>query len=466
MTHKPITINNISLKFPHKSCFEDFNTIIQPGVKIGIIGQNGNGKSTLLSMLLEEIVLSGAAGGIVKQIIDEHNSLSGGEKFNKSLSEVLSQRPEVLLLDEPTNHLDIHNRRSLLRMLNSYSGTLIIVSHDEDVLRDMDVLWHIYNGKINVFSGNYDDYKQSLLQERQGLESELYDLKKRRNAAHEDLMQEQKRASKAAEKGRKSIDQRKWPTIVSNSKFSRAQETSGNKNSAIKSRRENLLGRLQDLRLPEIITPSFSLGASKVSGTILHISNGEAAYSGDVVLSDINIHLYNNQRIAILGKNGSGKSTLLKAILAYKEVEVDGSWVLPQMEHIGYLDQNYSNLDFENTVIGSLAKLAPDLKHDQLRKHLNDFLFRKNEEVNAKIQYLSGGERARLSLAHIAIRAPKLLVLDEITNNLDMETKNHTIQVLSQYPGAMIVVSHDTNFLRDIGIEEFYQIENGTMSVV
>ena len=108
----------------------------------------------------------------------------------------------------------------------------------------------------------------------------------------------------------------------------------------------------------------------------------------------------------------------------------------------------------------------PHWSYAEIRRHLNDFLFRKNEEVNARVHQLSGGEKARLSLAQIGAKTPKLLILDEITNNLDLETRAHVIQVLKNYPGALIVISHDEEFLKDIGICDQYQIEHGHLYMI
>lgn len=128
------------------------------------------------------------------------------------------------------------------------------------------------------------------------------------------------------------------------------------------------------------------------------------------------------------------------------------------------MDQHYSTLSAEKTVLETIAELVPTWSHIEVRRHLNDFLFRKNEEVNALVRTLSGGEKARLSLAQIAAKTPKLLILDEITNNLDLETKDHMIQVLQSYPGAMIVISHDADFLEKIGVNSYFKISGGYAS--
>lgn len=128
-------------------------------------------------------------------------------------------------------------------------------------------------------------------------------------------------------------------------------------------------------------------------------------------------------------------------------------------EDVGYLDQHYATLNPDKTVLETIEDLVPAWPHSETRRHLNDFLFRKNEEVNALVSTLSGGEKARLSLAQIAAKTLKLLILDEITNNLDLETKEHVVQVLKAYPSAMIVISHDVDFLTEIKIHEVLDVE-------
>lgn len=450
MSHKPLYLNNLSLEFPHKICFTNFSVTINYGEHIAIIGRNGSGKSSLLNML--KSMSSDITTGYVPQIIENFSDLSGGQRFNAALTEALSKDPDILLLDEPTNHLDLKNRKSLMRSLKSFSGTLIIVSHDTELLCNfVDRLWHIDNSKITIFSGNYNDYIHETRAKRSSIETEINRLDRKKKDIHQSLMQEQSRAAKSKQKGQKSIEQRKWPTIISNSKALNAQETSGRKKSAIDHKKQDLTEQLSNLRLPDVIMPKFSLSASDIGDrSVLSIQDASISYT-DRILQNINLELGSRGRIAIRGSNGSGKTTLIKAILNDASINKTGNWYVTK--DIGYLDQHYSTLESDLTVLESLDILDK-------RRHLNDFLFRKPEEVNAKVITLSGGEKARLSLARIAAITPRLLILDEVTNNLDLETRQHVIEVLQNYPGAMIVISHDENFLREIGIEDFYEIED------
>ncbi len=465
MSHKPIFIKNLSILFANKMCFEAFEATIQDGDKIGIIGNNGSGKTSLLRVLKSEIKpyegeienLELANVQYVPQVISNYTDQSGGERFNKSMSQVLYKDPDILLLDEPTNHLDLNNRRSLLRKLKDFQNTLIIASHDEALLREVvDIIWYIDNGKIRVFAGGYDDFLCELRVKREAIEYEIANLQTSKKEAHDYLMKEQERNANAKQRAKKAILNRKWPTVKSLTKIGRSVETSVKKVKEINQGKAEISERLSQMRQPEILKPKFSFNYAELGmQTIVSISEGVVGYDKPL-LKNISLTLINGQRMAIVGNNGSGKSTLVKAILNDPNVKKEGSWYMPQPKYIGYLDQFYSSLDPSETVIESIETPAWD--HAQKRKHLNDFLFRKNEEVNALVANLSGGERCRLSLAQIAAQGVKLLVLDEITNNVDLATKSHIIQVLQNYLGALIVISHDGEFLKAVGIENYLEL--------
>lgn len=460
MMHKPVILNNLSLSFSHKICFENFSIQINFGDRIAIIGRNGSGKSTLLKMIQNHLNPD-ISVAYVPQIIEDFSTLSGGERFNKILTQELSKNPNMLLLDEPTNHLDSRNRKSLMQMLKYYSGTLIIVTHDIELLKNcLHTLWHIDNEKIYLFTGNYDNYKREITNKRAAIEQEISRLDTERKGMHDALMQEQSRSAKSRRKGEKSIKQRKWPTIVSNAKALRAEETSGRKKNQIQTKKKELTDKLSELRLPEIILPTFSISAADVGEkTLVSVCNGSVGYEKPLI-NNIYLSLTAKDRLSILGDNGSGKSTLIKAIMNDKHVRKKGDWYIPSSNDIGYLDQHYQSLNSTKTVIDSLLECVPTWDQLKIRRHLCDFLFRKNEEVNLKISTLSGGEKARLSLALIAAKTPKVLILDEVTNNVDLETRDHIIQVLNAYPGLIIVISHDDDFISRIDVNMTFAVEN------
>ncbi|MCE2716654.1 MAG: ABC-F family ATP-binding cassette domain-containing protein [Pseudomonadota bacterium] len=467
-----IQIQNLGIFFPHKTCFENFSTDVHTSSRIAIIGQNGSGKSTLLKILLGDMepssgiirITPNTRVGYVPQVIDEFKSLSGGQRFNAALTQVLSQQPDILLLDEPTNHLDFKNRQSLMHMLRQYQGTLIAISHDIDFLGNCaHILWHIDDGNVHIFKGTYDAYMNEARSKRASIEHELRKLERQKKEAHHSLMKEQERASK-----RKSYGEKKYADDKMALRAAQGQgENTHNKNKKKISHAKNeLVEQLVSLRLPEIITPKFSIQAATLGDqTIVSINDGCAGYSpNDIILRDLYLSMSAKSRIAICGNNGSGKSTLIKAILGDKNIIKSGDWLVPN--DVGYLDQHYGTICLKKTVIQTISELAPSWDHAELRRHLNDFLFRKNDEIQQKVESLSGGEKMRLSLAQIAAKTQKLLILDEITNNIDLTTKEHLLEFLNAYPGGFIIVCHDEGFLEKLSLDTSYIIENKTLKLL
>ncbi len=468
---KLLDIKNLSLILPHKTCFENFNATVLDGAKIALAGDNGTGKTSILKAIMglpspvdgDIILLSGARAAYVPQTVLQHNQLSGGERFNKALSAALAQKPDILLLDEPTNHLDAKNRAALLKMIDNFTGAIIVVSHDAQLLRQINAIWHIREGRIETFSGNYDDYIAQINLKRAALEGHANELQKQKRAMHQKLMAEQQRAAKSNKHGELAAKKGKWAPIVAGGKKRAAQKTAGGKKSAIFERTDDISRQITALGLREEIKPTFNLPAGFAAGSALFIMDGAAGYDGKIILSGVNLSLAGGARAAVTGANAAGKSTLFKAILNTQN-RLGGTWETPKPHDIGYLDQHYNNLSPDSTALQLSAWLAPSLSHAQIRKHLNDFLFRKNEEVNEKVSTLSGGERARLSLALLALKVPKLLLLDEVTNNIDLTTRAHVEQVLSVYPGALLLISHDEDFIKTIGVEDIYFIDGGQLS--
>lgn len=469
MAHKPISITNLSLEFPHKICFSGFSTQILPGERIGIIGRNGTGKSSLLKILTDNMDstsgrVSGVDGlrvGYVPQTVLQHTDLSGGERFNKSFSDALASHPDVLVLDEPTNHLDQNTKYSLMRMLNNYQGTLIIVTHDIDLLtKCVDKIWHIENGRINVFFGNYYDYMSEkgiqLSVQQKALDSLQKEKKKLR-------IQRQQEAQKMAKSGKKKAKDN--DKLGFDAKSGNAQAKAGAKITKLREKLEEVQTEIGSNRLPEEYRPKFVLDSAytQSNSNLISVSFGECGYGTQTVLSEIYFSIDSNDKIALSGSNASGKTTFIRALMQDPKVTCSGDWHLLPAKDIGYLEQHYQNLDSEQTVEGTIQDRNPSMNSLEIRKHLNSFLFRKNEEVFAKVKTLSGGEKARLSLAQIAARPPKLLILDEITNNLDIETKQYIASVLSQYPGAFLVISHERAFLDQLPLTAEYMIQNGIL---
>ncbi|MEJ8676177.1 ABC-F family ATP-binding cassette domain-containing protein [Chromobacterium amazonense] len=459
-------LQGLSLAFPHKTCFSDFHAQIDWGQRIGIVGANGSGKSSLLKMLLGELPSEpgrirrdqAARIGYLPQIVERFDELSGGQRVNQALSQALAGHPDLLLLDEPSNHLDSRNRRALSRMLRGFGGAIALVTHDLALLDEVcDSIWHIGDGQIEIFSGRYADFLREREQRRAALERERAGLKREQEAAHQARMREQERAGKARERGARSIAERKWATIKSPTKLGRGNTTAGRKQTELAEQRRELNDRLSSLRLPERIAPRIQLTeGERATGLVLQISDGSVGYQ-QPVLDHIHLRLARGERLALAGGNGSGKSTLARAIAGIEPARrLGGDWLTPAP--IGYLDQHYATLRPGLSVLETLRRCAAGWPPQRLRHFLSDFLFRDDAAVEADVATLSGGEKARLSLALIAARPPALLILDEMTNNLDLITRNHVIDILQHYPGAMLLISHDADFLAAVGQVDLYRL--------
>ncbi|MDR1910248.1 MAG: ATP-binding cassette domain-containing protein, partial [Holosporales bacterium] len=212
----------------------------------------------------------------------------------------------------------------------------------------------------------------------------------------------------------------------------KAEKAQGSQLVALVNKKQEIISTLGALSLPEEIHPTFSLPYQEMNDKVLvSITDGAVGYAPDAMfLQSVTFSVRARERVALIGNNGSGKTTLMRAILGDPNVVRRGEWRVVSREDMGHLDQHYDNLSADKTVLETIASLRSSWSHAEVRQHLNDFLFRKNEEVQALVCTLSGGEKARLSLAKIAAYPPKLLLLDEITNNVDLETWHHLVSVL------------------------------------
>jgi ATPase subunit of ABC transporter with duplicated ATPase domains len=320
-------------------------------------------------------------------------------------------------------------------------------------------LWHIEGGKVTLFRGQYKAYEAEKQRQFLSLTHQMAQLTQEQQSLHHALMQEQERVVKSHAAGRKKVAMNRWMKSVGDLKAMKAEKSQGSKRKALDDKKQELRAQLEDLPLPEKTVPTFSLSHQEVGDrTLVHIIEGAVGYTAkEMVLNHIHLSVRAREHVAIVGRNRSGKTTLLRGLLGEKEVIRQGEWQTPLREQMGVLDQSYRNLQEDKTALEVIAEAGPSsCGHAGIRRHLNSFLFRKNEKVNTPVKQLSGGEKARLSLAQIAAHPPKLLILDEITNNIDLETYNHVVDLLRAYPAAMIVVSHDEHFLKEIKIERSY----------
>jgi len=430
----------LDLDFNGRALLADVNLHLPSGARIALIGDNGSGKSCLLQILAGTLVPSGgtiirrngARIAYVPQHVLDDSSRSGGEQMRHALARALDAVPDVLLLDEPSNHLDRSARRSLIARLRQFHGALLVATHDEALIDALcNELWHIRGGRVSHFGGRYRDYQADLQQRREASDRQLRQLDQARGQAHEALMREQQRAASSRERGVRKVEQRKWGGVRSATKLGRGNTTAGSKQLQIREQQEDIEARRNDLQRETIIEPAFALPAGwRREGVV------------------VQLRLDVGDRLAITGDNGSGKSTLARALCGDPSIHRDGDWLLPPAAQIALLDQHYRDLPMQVTPLQALSAHMPDWSQTQCRLHLADFLFRGDATAQTHVSALSGGERARLSLALMAAKPPTLLVLDEPTNNLDMTLRMHLLQVLRVFPGTLVVVSHDDAFLQ------------------
>lgn len=465
-----LSLQKISLIYTHKTCFENVTEAIHPGDCIGIIGCNGSGKSSLLKILAGEMEpsrgqiqgLEESSISLIPQVPDSPPGCSGGEYFKTLFNQSLAARPDILLLDEPTNHLDRKNRSALINRLNSFHGTLIIATHDTELLNScVDTIWPLENGGIIPFHGNYACYEEEMRRQKDHQHKSREHLSKEQNrliAAKNKLDIRQNKSSKKKSKDRNFMG--------FNNHASQAQAKTDGSITRLSERVDAIREKLKESVIQELPPPRFTIIPGRLQkGNVLTISSGSCGFE-QAILSQIAMSLEEGSKAALLGNNGSGKSTLFKAIMSDPAIRREGDWMAPKGTDIGYLDQHYSLLKPGETALDTIREVDPSLSPAMIRKHLSSFLFRKNEDVLRDISTLSGGEKARLSLARIAARPPRLLLLDEITNNIDLETRQHLIHILTHYPGAFLVISHDQDFLDSLPLEYSYQIENGTLTTI
>lgn len=362
-------------------------------------------------------------------------TFSGGEKTRLGLVKLLLSKPDLLLLDEPSNHLDIPSIQWLENYLNDYQGAVVIISHDRYFLDNVVTrIVEIKNGKEEIYKGNYSYY----LEER-----------KRR---YEKRLHEYEVQQKKIKDLKESIKRlKRWGNRSDNPKLHKRAESM-----------QKRLDKMDKLEKPTLGGPKMNLSFNidELGGNeVLKIKNISKNYSNENILQDISLNIYRGEKSAIIGKNGTGKSTILKIISG--EISADsGIYKVGKNVRMGYYSQEFDGFNPEDNLISALRRERP-MTEGEARNLLAAFLFR-NDEVFKKIKDLSGGEKSRLRLLQLMQGDYNFLVLDEPTNHLDLASREVLEEALKQYPGTILVVSHDRYFLNKI-IDYTYELENSSL---
>ena len=469
-----LSVQNAAIAFNGKSIFEDLTFHIKDGERISLVGRNGAGKSTLMNIIMGKLKLDGGerwqlAGikiGYLEQDVvpklgqsvfeyvfdgievdsdDEKvlyeyrvdmvceplqldkdaqmSVLSGGQLRRAALARALVHEPEILLLDEPTNHLDLDVIEWLEEFLKGWRGALLIVSHDKKFLENVSnrVFW-LDRGHIRTCPkgfAHFEEWSEELLeQERRELHNRAKFVEVENEWANRGVKARVKRNIARVARVREMREQLK----KDQSSYRRVT---------------------RKIELPQISTAISSKVVCEFKQVCKH-------YDEKVILDHFNFRVMRKDRIGVLGKNGTGKSTFLKLMLGLEEPN-KGTVKLAKNLNVSYFDQKRGDLDPEKSLIRNLLpdggdhiEVMGNMRH--IRGYLKQFLFDPSRAED-KVTTLSGGQKNRLMLAKILADPGHILVLDEPTNDLDMETMEMLEEIIANYDGTLFIVSHDRDFL-------------------
>ncbi len=475
-----LRFEDVSFEFGHnKPILKEVNFNVRRGAKITIMGQNGAGKSTLFKLITGEFkpedgeihIQKGLSIAISKQVIPREymeltvreffeksfdhkvydidpkidkildvvnlhaphdkivKSFSGGQQARLLLASALIQDPDLLLLDEPTNNLDKAGIEHLTQFLIDYKKTVLVISHDAEFLNAFTqgvIYLDVYQKTIESYVGNYLDV---LTQVTARIEKE-----QRKNAQLAKEIQENKdRANFFANKGGQM-------RLVAKKMREKAAELE----------EEKVDEWREDKTIKEFRIPS----QPDIVGDIITITSFNTIKNHKAVSRKANVVLKRNNHLLLRGPNGIGKSTLLESIA---NGTAKGASILPGIR-VGYYRQDFSTLNFEDTVYQSLASVMDKLIEQNLRSTAAQFLIT-GDMVNTKIGSLSEGQKGLVAFARLVLQKPGLLILDEPTNHINFRHIPVIAKALNEYDGAMILVSHVPEFVKQIRIDETLDLE-------
>jgi ATPase subunit of ABC transporter with duplicated ATPase domains len=409
---------------------------------------------------------------------DRVDRLSGGETIGVALAALFLRRPDIMLLDEPTNNLDPDARKRLYDAVASWTGVMVIVSHDRELLALIDQIADLSGGEIRVYGGNLDAYEERLAAEQAAAERAVSSAAADVRREQRDLVEAQVKQARRDRMGRKVAASGGLPRIVAYARKRAAQETAGRSRGLHAGRLEAARGRLDEAEqavrgdaeiwvdLPGTAVPAGRtvLTVTGLDGTRWHPASPAPGTpptpptpDAPPVAALAELIVRGPERIALTGPNGAGKTTLLRAIAGL----ATRPGVTVRLGAVtGYLPQRLDILDDSLSVIDNVRAAAPAASVNEVRASLARFLFR-GDRADRPASTLSGGERFRAVLAALLLAqpAPQLLLLDEPTNNLDMASARQLSQALEGYRGALLVASHDVPFLRSAGITRWLRLD-------
>lgn len=388
---------------------------------------------------------------------EKMKTLSGGQKTKVFLAGLAIHQPRIVLMDEPSNHLDVAARQLLYRFVETTSSTLIVVSHDRKLLNLLPVVCELNANDLTVYGGNYDFYREQKRIESSAINEDVKAKEKALRKAKETERASIERQQKLNSRGKNKQEKAGVPTIFMNTLRNNAEKSTAKLKGVHTEKIEGLSSELNELRkeLPgieqmKLVFHDASLHKGKVLITADEVN---FHYSENNLWSTpLSFEIRSGERIALIGNNGSGKTTLIKMMLGELQ-PTEGNIYRAETKAV-YIDQEYRIIDNNLTVYEQAQRFNIDaLQEHEVKIYLTRFLFSK-DNWDKPCAVLSGGEKMRLVLCCLVVsnHAPDIIVLDEPTNNLDIQNLEIITTAICSYKGSLIVVSHDQTFLEETGV--------------